>query len=284
MTNTVESHAIVRVQTGGADLHVETRGSGPAVLLFGCPMDAEAFAPLAEQLATDHTVITVDPRGFKRSTVANQDEDVTPEDLAGDLSAVLHELEIDSAVIFGSSGGAVAALAFAEQHPEQVELIVAHEPPLETLLEDHEQLRLSTEEMVRCYLDGDITGAWTRFFASANIDMPDGAVAGWLDGRTDPQELADERFFFAHTLRPATYWRPDVAALSDHGVRIVIGVGSESAGQVCDRTTAALASELNIPRTTFIGDHTGFVDHPDQFAEQLRTVLTEGSRAAQTDL
>ena len=127
--------------------------------------------------------------------------------------------------------------------------------------------------MVRCYLDGDIIGAWRQFFASAQIDMPDDALAAWLDNRTDPQELADERFFFAHTLRPTTYWQPDLNILGGQSHRLVLGVGADSAGQVCDRTTAALAAALTITATTFVGDHTGFVDHPDRFAEQLRAIL-----------
>ena len=264
---------VTGIRVDGAELHVETRGNGPAVVLFGCPMDAEAFVPLAERLATDHTVVTTDPRGIKRSTVADRQRDVTPEVLAEDLAAVLRHLDVASAAVFGSSGGAVAALALTQQHPELVDVVVAHEPPLEGLLPDRDLLREHTEAMVRCYLDGDIIGAWRKFFASAHIDMAADALTAWLDNRTDPQELADERFFFAHTLRPTTYWQPDLNILGGQSDRLVLGVGADSAGQVCDRTTAALAAALAITATTFVGDHTGFVAHPDLFAEQLRSIL-----------
>ncbi len=275
MTNESTTPAIVRVRAEGAELHVEVRGTGPAVVLFGCPMDADAFAPLADRLASDHTVITSDPRGIKRSTVADRTCDVTPEILAADLIAILRHLEVETASVFGSSGGAVAALAFVQRHPDQVEVLVAHEPPLEQLLDDHVQLRHDTEEMVQTYLDGDLVGAWQRFFSSADIEMPDEAVEAWIGKRTDPQELADEQFFFAHTLRPSTYWQPDLTVLADQRHRIVVGVGSDSAGQVCDRTTATLAAAIDITPTPFVGDHTGFVEHPDRFAAQLRRAVEQ---------
>lgn len=273
MPSTPTAPRISQASTHAATLHVEVRGEGPAVVLFGCPMDADAFVPLAELLARDHTVITTDPRGIKRSSVADRHADVTPEMLADDLAAVLDHLDIAQASVFGSSGGAVAALAFATRHRSRARLVVAHEPPLEELLEDRAELRANTEDMVETYLSGDLAGAWAKFFDGAGIEMPAEAVRGWIDGRTDEQELADEHFFFAHTLRPATWWLPDVAALRAGTPRIVVGVGSESTGQVCDRTSAALSESLGIDRTVFRGDHTGFVEQAEAFADQLAALF-----------
>ncbi len=94
--------------TTGAHLYYEVRGAGPGLLLVGCPMDATAFAPLADLLAVDHTVITTDPRGINRSSVDDPDQDVTPEMLAEDLSQLLNHLNLGPVAVFGSSGGAVA--------------------------------------------------------------------------------------------------------------------------------------------------------------------------------
>lgn len=276
MPATASSHQTMPVPSTDADLHVETRGAGPAVLLFGCPMDATAFEPMADLLAVDHTVITADPRGIKRSTVTDREADVAPETLADDLARILDHLDLAQASVFGSSGGAVAALAFATRHPERTGRVVAHEPPLEELLEDRAELRANTEDMVATYLAGDLAGAWIKFFEGADIDMPAEAVEAWIGGRTDAQELADEHFFFAHTLRPTTWWLPDIVALRSGAPQIVIGVGRESAGQVCDRTTTALAGSLGTEPVPFPGDHTGFVDHPEAFARQLAS-LFDGS-------
>ena len=50
-----------------AELYYEVRGTGPLLVLVGAPMDAGWFAPLADLLADDYTVLTTDPRGVKRS-------------------------------------------------------------------------------------------------------------------------------------------------------------------------------------------------------------------------
>jgi pimeloyl-ACP methyl ester carboxylesterase len=262
------------LSTPGASLYFETRGSGPAVLLVGCPMDATAFATFAELLAVDHTVITTDPRGISRSTVDDRDQDVTPNMLADDLARLLTHLDLGSVTVFGSSGGAVSALALAQHHPHLVHAVVAHEPPLNELLEDREQLRVGTNDIVVTYLAGDIGRAWGMFFAQANINLDPEHMAS-PSGEPDPQAVADERFFFAHTLRPTTSWVPDIAALRDGPVRIVVGVGVDSTGQQCDRATLALAAELNVTRAIFPGDHVGFMMNPDGFAARLRAVLND---------
>lgn len=262
-----------QIAVDGARLHVEIRGSGPAIMLVGCPMDAAAFEPLAEHLASDRTAITADPRGIKRSVVDDRSLDVTPEILADDYRRILQNLGIESVSMFGSSGGAVAALAFAQAYPGMVDTVISHEPPLEELLDDHEQLRADAQDMVETYLAGDIAGAWIKFFDGANIEMHPEGVAQWINNRTDEQEIADEAFFFAHTLRPTTWWQPDLTPLREIAARIVIGVGSESAGQVCDRTANAIASLLGLTPSVFPGDHTGFVEHPEAFAQQLRSIL-----------
>lgn len=257
----------------GATLYYEQRGSGPVLVLVGCPMDATAFAPLAERLADGHAVITTDPRGINRSVVDDPDHDVTPEMLADDLARLLDHLGSGPAAIFGSSGGAVTALAFAQAHPHLVHTVIAHEPPLDELLDDREQLRVETEDIVAMYLAGDTAGAWAKFLAQANIVMSDDELAGWPD-EPDPQAAADEGFFFAHTLRPSTYWKPDLAKLRNGATRIVVGVGNASTGQSCDRTSQALATALTLDRVGFVGGHIGFVEHTDDFARQLLAALS----------
>ncbi len=263
------------IAVDGARLHVEVRGEGPVIMLVGCPMDAAAFEPLAEHLAIDHTVITTDPRGIKRSTVVDRHRDVTPEILADDYRQIVEHFGFASVSMFGSSGGAVAALAFAQANPNLANFVIAHEPPLEELLDDRKQLRANTEDMVQTYLGGDIVGAWMKFFDGANLGMDPDGVGQWINNRTDEQEIADEAFFFANTLRPTTWWQPDVVALRELAPRIVVGVGVESAGQVCDRTSHALALQLELEPLMFPGDHTGFVDHSEAFATQLSRILTD---------
>ncbi|MFD9948306.1 alpha/beta fold hydrolase [Nonomuraea sp. NPDC059023] len=258
--------------TPGARLHFEVRGQGPLVALAGAPMDADSFAPLADLLATDHTVLTADPRGIKRSLLDDPAQDSTPELRAGDLSRLLAHVDAGPAVVFGSSGGAITALALAQTHPEQLRAVIAHEPPLVELLEDRDKLHAQTGELIATYLGGDAVGAWAKFMAQAGITVPDEALEMMFGGERDPQDVADERRWFAHELHGTTHWAPDLDLLRA-APRLVIGIGEESAGQLCDRTSRALGAALGIEPVVFPGDHTGFADDAGGFLPALRAVL-----------
>jgi hypothetical protein len=127
---------------------------------------------------------------------------------------------------------------------------------------------------VATYLGGDVLGAWRKFFAQANIQLPDEAIEAMFGGERDPQVVADERFWFEHELRPSVRWQPDLGALRDGPVHIVVGIGEDSADQLCDWTSRALAKGLSVDPTFFPGGHIGFVDDPHAFAVRLRTVLS----------
>jgi pimeloyl-ACP methyl ester carboxylesterase len=260
----------------GARLHYEVRGEGPLVALVGSPMDARFFAPLADLLAVDHTVLTTDPRGINRSVLDDPEQDSTPELRADDLARLLTHLDAGPATVFGSSGGAVTALALAEIRPDLVTTVVAHEPPLEELLDDRDRRRAATEHMIATYLSDGPAAAWAEFLAEAAIAIPEGGGPGGAlpeQVERDPQEVADERRFFLHELRATTRWQPDLDALRTGPTRIVVGIGEQSRGQVCDLTSTALAGSLGLPPTRFPGDHTGFLGDVAGFSARLRAVL-----------
>lgn len=263
------------LEVDDARLHYELRGEGPLIALVGAPMDASAFAPLAELLAVDHTVLTTDPRGINRSPLHDPEQESTPQLRAGDLSRLLAHIDAGPATVFGSSGGAVTVLALAEAHPEQVHTVIAHEPPLIELLDDRVALHAGTEEIIATHLSGDTLGAWGKFMSQANIQLPPGLLEMMFGGERDPRQLADEHRWFTRELRATTHFSPDIAALRAASARIVIGIGEDSSGQLCDRSSRALTTALGSEPTLFPGDHTGFVGDPDSFATRLRAVLGE---------
>jgi pimeloyl-ACP methyl ester carboxylesterase len=256
----------------GARLYYERRGSGPVALLVGAPMGAGSFAPLADLLAEDHTVITLDPRGINRSPVDDPDQDAPPELRADDVARLLRHVDGGPALVLGSSGGAVTVLALVEAHPELVHTVIAHEPPLNDLLPDGDELRAMGDEVIALHRDGDRVGSWRLFMKLAAIDMPEPMFQAIFGGEPDPQALADERFQNEHMFRSTVAWRPDVATLRSSPARIVIGIGDRSAGQLCERTSLALGELIGIEPTRFPGGHTGFVEDPVGFAARLRAL------------
>ncbi|MFI6482633.1 alpha/beta fold hydrolase [Nonomuraea sp. NPDC050663] len=255
----------------GATLYYEVRGSGPVVALVASPMGADAFQAVAEQLAADYTILTMDPRGHGRSSLADPTQDSTPELRADDLSRLLSHLDAGPAAVFGSSGGAVTVLALAQAHPEQVNLVIAHEPPLQLLVDDRDKLVAQTEDMIATFSRGDVLGAWSQFMTTANIHLPAEVLEMMFGGERGPVQEASDQRFFHHELRGTTRWRPDFDKLGR--VPVVAGIGEDSTDQLCDRTTRALAQALGIGPTFFPGGHTGFADDPQTFLPRLRQVL-----------
>ncbi|MFD7160133.1 alpha/beta fold hydrolase [Kribbella sp. NPDC059898] len=258
------------LKVSDAELYYEVRGHGPLVVLVGAPMDADAFGPLADLLATDYTVLTLDPRGVKRSTLYPGGTS-RPEQRADDLAALIRHVDAGPAVVLGSSGGAVSALALAQYHPDVVRTVIAHEPPLSRLLPDADELLAMAEKQMATYLSGDVVGAFKQFFRGANIQIPDQVVELMFAGDRDPVQVAAERFWFEHEMRETITWLPDLDKLRE--ATIMVGIGEESTDQLCDRTSIALADRLGIEPTRYPGGHTGFADAPEAFATVFRAEL-----------
>lgn len=257
----------------GAHLYHEVRGNGPLIVLLGTPMNADAFAPLADLLAVDHTVLTTDPRGIGRSPVDDPDASPTIATRADDIARLVAHVGARGPVtLLGSSGGAVTALGLAELRPDVVDTVIAHEPPLTELLPDREELRASREETIRLWFAGDHVGSWRNFLVGAGIEMPEDIFQA-IFAHPNPQSVADTDYQNGHLMRPTTHWLPDLDALRGGAPRIVVGIGEASAGQVCDRTSRALAERLGVEPTTFPGGHVGFAEDPTAFLPHLRALL-----------
>jgi pimeloyl-ACP methyl ester carboxylesterase len=257
----------------GARIHYEVRGNGPLLFLLGSPMGAAMFAPLADALAGDHTVVTVDPRGIANSTLDDVEQDTNPDLRADDTIAVLDALGGESADVFGSSGGAMTGLAMVIRHPGRVRTLVAHEPPALELLPDADAQRVATDGVVAAYRQGGPGAGWFAFMTNAGFDLTPGQ--GEPAGPPDDSEqaLADSARFFLHDLQPTTRWQPDTAALASTSSRIVVGIGADSGALITHRTSVALCERLGISPTEFPGDHGGFLGQPGEFADVLRKSL-----------
>jgi 3-oxoadipate enol-lactonase len=107
------------ITVGGLRLCLDDRGQGPVVVLaHGMWCDAGMFQSLAQLLATRARVLTPDFRAHGRSDVPTSSWSVA--DLAGDLAAILDQLEVPNAVLLGFSMGGMAAVEFALRYPARL--------------------------------------------------------------------------------------------------------------------------------------------------------------------
>jgi pimeloyl-ACP methyl ester carboxylesterase len=264
--------------------------SHPTLVLAGHPMDARGFDTLASHFP-DRTVVTYDPRGLGRSVRKDGSDQRTPQMHAADLHALVTELGTGPVDVFASSGGAVNALALVAAYPDDVRILVAHEPPLLTLLPDADSA-LAAERAVQAAYHERGFGAgmaafialtsWTGEFTDAYLaePPPDPAQFGLPtedDGRRDDPLLSG-------TANAITSYRPDLEALRAAPTRVVVGVGVESRDVLTGRVGPVLGQGLGRPVTAFPSHHGGFLggEHgysgqPEAFAARLHEVLDDGA-------
>src|SRR6266849_2356807 len=117
------------IQANGIVLHVRVGGHGPAVvLLHGYGETGDMWAPLAAELARDHTVVAPDLRGMGLSSrpEGGYDKKTQGHDIAGILDA----LKIAKADLVTHDIGNMVGYAFAAQHPGRVPKFVLIDAPL----------------------------------------------------------------------------------------------------------------------------------------------------------
>lgn len=113
----------------GAKIHVRVGGKGPAVvLLHGFGDTGDMWAPLAADLAKDHTVVVPDLRGMGLSSLAKDGYDKKTQ--AGDVRAVLASLGIEHSVVIGHDIGTMVAFAYATRYPQQTDALVVMDAPV----------------------------------------------------------------------------------------------------------------------------------------------------------
>jgi pimeloyl-ACP methyl ester carboxylesterase len=117
------------IRVKGVALYVRIGGEGPAVvLLHGYGETGDMWAPLAAELARDHTVIAPDLRGMGLTSrpEGGYDKKTQGHDIAGMLDA----LQIDRADLVTHDIGNMVGYAFAAQYPGRVTRFVIMDAPL----------------------------------------------------------------------------------------------------------------------------------------------------------
>ena len=267
---------------------VPTTDGPPPLVMIAQPMDASGFNTLASHFP-DRTVITYDPRGLGRSIRRDGRTDNSPTVQAGDVHALIQTLHAGPVDMFASSGGAVTALALVAAYPDDVRCLVAHEPPIISVLPDAQAAQRAMEDFQAAYERGGRGAGMAAFirmtswrgeftddyFAQPPPDPSQFGMSSSDDGSRDDPLLSRRSLAI-------TAYRPDVDALAAARTRVVIAVGEESMGTFTGRTSVAVAELLGQKATAFPSHHGGFMGgefgypgQPEAFARRLRDVLDQ---------
>lgn len=265
----------------------DATADSPPLILCGSPMDSTGFGSLAAGLE-DRVLVLFDPRNTGRSLRKDDTAAVPPEEHAGDLHALIEAFDVGPVDVFASSGAAVNFLTLVATHPDDVRILVAHEPPMAGLLPDADAIDRICDDMVATYDTSGFGPAMARFIGlvmhrgevTGDEPAPDPAMFGLPtedDGSRNHPLMANMR---GH----AVIRVPDLEAVRAASTRVVIGVGEDSGGpidgEIAGRSAYAVAQSLGLEPVVFPGGHNGFLGgefgqtgKPQEFAARLQEVL-----------
>jgi pimeloyl-ACP methyl ester carboxylesterase len=118
-----------QIKTNGTRLFVRVGGTGPAVVLIhGYGETGDMWAPLARDLARDHTVVVADLRGMGLSAIPPGGYDKKTQ--ARDIAGVLDVLKVDLTALVTHDIGNMVGYAFAALYRPRVTRFVLIDAPL----------------------------------------------------------------------------------------------------------------------------------------------------------
>ena len=215
---------------------------------------------------SSYSVITYDRRCNGRST-GDRTRAMDMAQQARDALEIIRAAEVDKAYVFGNSGGANIALKLTEAHPEVVAGLVAHEPPVVSILPDADVWLKFVDEITDTFHSKGPKRAMLRFARSGVGVNPVKLLLA--QGANRP----DLSFFLEHEYVPITTYDPDVTSLRRSGVPIVTLAGRGSKDAYYARTAPILADKVGGRFSVISGNHFAFLLNPDIFASELRLAL-----------
>ena len=245
-----------------ASLAFEDRGDGPVVVLVhGHPFDRSMWEPQQEPLERLFRVLAPDLRGYGESSATPGT--VTMRELAGDVEALLDELEIDSAAVVGLSMGGLVAMELVIADPDRWWALGLVATTAEPVTEAERRERLAMAETLEAEgmepLADSMAG---RLFGSACPQQVVGRVVRMMRDNNPQGAAAALR---GRARRPE--YRPDLAALELPAFVCVGTADTWSTRAVTD----ALVNGLADPRLLSLPEvgHLPNLESPDVFNLEL---------------
>ncbi|GIG65295.1 alpha/beta fold hydrolase [Phytomonospora endophytica] len=263
----------------GARLHYEVYGSGPTTLLLipGGNGDAAPYSPLARAFAETHTVIAYDRRGYSRSPIDTPfDADTRLDADVADAVALLDTVGGAPADVFGSSSGAIVGLHLLTAHPDRIRTLVAHEPPLVTLLPDADDVLALLDRVHDLHRTKGVEEAMRVFGEGIGQPHeqgppPDGLPAPVLE--MIARMRGNFPFFLEEEVTRYPRRVPDRTALKSLADKLILAGGEDSREEFPYRPNLVLAAELGLTVHDLPGDHIGYVSARETFPRALAALL-----------
>jgi pimeloyl-ACP methyl ester carboxylesterase len=253
-----------------SDLYRELRGSGPPVLFIsGASGDAGHFAGAAARLADEFTTVAYDRRGCSRSAGPPDGETMSIAAQADDAAALIEELGLAPAIVFGTSGGGDIALELVARRPELVRGAIVHEPALVALAGEPQAGDVELEPIV------ELAAVDPRRASEAFVrEITSDATFEALDPELRERILGNGAHFFSQELEAFGTYVPDTNRIRANDVALRVLVSQDGAPQLTP-AAARFGGQLGLVVGEISGHHAAYLDQPEAFAEELRPILRE---------
>jgi pimeloyl-ACP methyl ester carboxylesterase len=264
---------MAHVTANGVRLFYELSGEGhvPIILVHGSWVSHHDWDPLITRLRPTFRVMAYDRRGHSQS-----ERPATPgriREHVDDLAALIEHLQLAPAWVVGNSSGASIVLRMASERPHLLQGLIAHEPPLFSLLDGDpaavpmlQEVRAKLMVVGRQIAAGDSAGAAERFVETLALNP--GAWARL------PAHVRDTMVYNAPTFLDeagdSEHLVMETDPLQSIALPVLLTLGDESPPQfrpVIEKLAHALmtAEVLTIPAA----GHVPHLTHPQAYADAI---------------
>lgn len=256
-------------------LYSRCQGAGPSLLIIpGGPGDADAASGMFPYLEGRFRVITFDRRGQARSPIVDGGMVEGVHTHSEDIHQMLAEITNEPVFVVGSSLGALIGMDLVLRYPEQVRVLVAHEPPSTDLLEEEEQAAAMFDRVdaERIFRDHGVMAALAKFIEFTGVRR-DGREEDAPRFQPSAATKANAEFFFDFDGPAVRGYHVDIEGLRRSPVRVIPAAGSTNPDVWLHRCGVGLGKKLGHEVVYFPGGHGAFSSHPKGFAEKLIELL-----------
>lgn len=267
----------------GVRLFYEVSGDGevPLILVHGGWASHQSWELVVPELAETFRVLTYDRRGHSESK--HQAAQGSVRENVADLATLIEQKELRPAWVAGNSHGASIALRLAGERPDLLRGVIAHEPPLFSLLAEDPAMTPVLEEfgkrnsaVVERIAAGDHSGGAEQFMETIAL-----GPGSWAQLTPDQQQICIENApTYLDNARDPEMFAFDLAWIEDFSKPVLLTTGDQSPPTYAP-VIAKLAGALpNAEVATFPGaGHIPEVTHPEAYVEAI-TAFVQKDRSA----
>lgn len=258
-----------------AQVYYEVEGSGPLLILIpGASGTGESFRPLVSHLTAHYQVVIYDRRGFSQSKLGGpQDYTHRLATDADDVRRLIEHVTDQPAMVFGNSSGALVALEVLIRFPERVQIVMAHEPPIVSLLPDEGEWLSFFDRVYETSRTQGVPAAMHQFASRVLGNVDHQVLERAMREHANEYTLSNAGYWMEHEVRQYPRAEFDLTKLSAHAERIVLAGGRDSREQMTYQPNTILARLFGCDIIDFPGGHLGFLSFPAEFAKALVNVL-----------